>query len=173
MVPSGANPTSIAQATRMEKSLKAPEKPAEAPSKPKATPTPKKSTKAPSASPRPSQRPSAGRPRNSQDVAGDPRKFKSPVGASNPPTQGNTSNAGKAYEEGKGAASKGRVNYKGHQSMYDRAAKANDGQLSTRSRDFSRGRHNVRNASAVREMTRRDNLVAEARGRGRGRGRQD
>jgi hypothetical protein len=89
-VPAGKSPRSIADAQRMQRALRAAEKPAEAPSRSSATPTPKRASRAPSASPRPSKRQS--QPKNSQQVAGDPRTSDgyNRIGASAPPTQDRT-----------------------------------------------------------------------------------
>ena len=172
-VPAGKNPMSAAQAQRMQKSLRAPETSPRPAPRPSGSGTPKNSNKASSPSPRTSQRPSP-RPStstgNSQSVSGDPRTSDgyNRIGASNPSTQKRTSGASRAYTEGNPSKdSKGRVNYKGYQAAYDRAAKANDAQLSSRSRSFARGRQNVRNAAAVREMYRRDNAVPASRRGGR------
>jgi hypothetical protein len=96
-VPAGSNPTSIAQAQRMQKSLNAPESPVQAPSKPKATRTPGRASSPPKARSSASQ----GTRRNSQDVEGDPRSFRSPIGASRPSTQPRTQGAPAAYESGR------------------------------------------------------------------------
>jgi hypothetical protein len=176
-VPADARPTSITQAQRMQRALKAAEKPAEAPSARSATPAPKKSTTRSQPRPTASTGASAstraaqdridaiGRraDRGTSARSGDPRTQSgyNRIGASMPPTQKRTASAPTAFKEGQSSTG-GRSRYDANTRLREDARNANDLQLAVRAGKFHTGQNRSdRNALADAEIYRRARERAE------------